>query len=170
MTPPENYFRFFPKLPIIGVDNNRAAVYTWGSERKNKMNTRNKTTQHGSRNEYKGVCIRKDLRLAIYLRDRFSCLYCMRDLSDAEPFDITLDHINTNSRGGTNDAGNLATSCRSCNCARGDKPLARFAGPETRAHIRRNLRRSIRAYRKLAKALISGETGFEDTIEIVRSR
>ena len=123
------------------------------------MNTRSKETKHGSRNNYKGVCIRKDLRLAIYLRDDFRCVYCLADLRDAQPFDISLDHIKPQSQGGTNEASNMITACRSCNCSRGDKPLARFAGPETRKHVRRNLSRSIGKYRVMAKALIAGETG-----------
>lgn len=121
-------------------------------------NGRTGARANDSRRAYKGVCIRKDLRLAIYLRDRFTCLYCLRDLHDAEPTDITLDHVRCESDGGSNDASNLITACRACNCSRQDKPLARFAGPETRAHIRRNCKRSIGPCRKLAKAIIAGET------------
>ncbi len=102
--------------------------------------------------------------MAIYLRDRFTCLYCLRDLHDAEPADITLDHLATKSDGGTNDEGNLVTACRHCNCKRQDKPLARYASRETIKHIRRNTRRSLKKYRVLAKALIAGEAGFEATI------
>lgn len=108
--------------------------------------------------EYKGVCIRKDLRLAIYLRDAFRCLYCCKDLHGVDPTDITLDHVKCDSDGGSNDPSNLITSCRHCNCSRQDKPLARFAGPETRADIRRNTKRKIAQYRTMAKALIAGET------------
>lgn len=116
------------------------------------------TANNGRSNgKYKGVCIRPDLRLAIYLRDRFVCLYCLRDLHDAHPTDITLDHLIPDSKGGSNDPANLITACRSCNCARQDKPLARFAGPETRKHIARNRARSIAKYRRLAKAIIAGE-------------
>lgn len=111
-----------------------------------------------SRRAYKGVCLRKDLRLAIYLRDRFCCVYCLRDLHDAAPSDITLDHVVCESDGGGNTPDNLVTACRACNCSRQDKPLARFAGPEARAHIRRNTRRSITRYRRLAKAIIEGST------------
>ena len=111
-----------------------------------------------SSGKYKGVCIRPDLRLAIYLRDRFTCLYCLRDLHDAHPTDITLDHLIPDSKGGSNDPANLITACRSCNCARQDKPLARFAGPETRKHIARNRARSIAKYRRLAKSIIAGES------------
>jgi len=114
-----------------------------------------------SKHQAPGQWIRADKRLAIYLRDRFTCLYCCRDLHDADPSDITLDHIVCRSSGGSNDASNLVTACRACNCSRQDKPLARFAGREARAHIRRNLRRSLKRYRVLAKAILAGECGDE---------
>jgi len=104
-----------------------------------------------------GSWIRPEKRLAIYLRDRFTCIYCLADLHDAKPFDITLDHVKTRSNGGHNHESNLVTACRSCNSARQDKPLSRFAGPETIKHIRRNTRRSLKKYVTLAKALIAGE-------------
>ena len=121
-------------------------------------NTRSNETRHGSRNTYKGVCLRKDLRLAVYLRDGFRCVYCCRDLHGAHPTDVTLDHVRPQADGGSNDAGNLVTACRACNCSRQDKPISRFAGPETRADIRRLTRRAIRRYRVLAKAIIEGTT------------
>jgi len=117
-----------------------------------------------SRYQPTGQWIRPEKRLAIYLRDRFTCLYCCRDLHDAPPTDITLDHIVAKSDGGGNGEDNLVTACRACNCSRQDKPLARFAGPETRTHIRRNLRRSLKPYKLLAKALIAGECGFEEAL------
>jgi len=121
-------------------------------------NQRSKETKHGSRNAYKGVCLRKDLRLAIYLRDSFRCVYCCCDLHGAHPMDITLDHVRANADGGDNSPANLVTACRACNCSRQDKPLARFAGVETRKDIRRLTARSITRYRRLAKAIIAGET------------
>lgn len=122
------------------------------------MNARNKMTRHGSRNQYKGVCLRKDLRLAIYLRDRFTCLLCLQDLHGASPSDITLDHVHVHADGGSNEPTNLYVCCRTCNCSRQDKPLARVAGPETRAHIRRNTARKIGPYRAMSKAIIAGTT------------
>ena len=116
-----------------------------------------KTTTRNGKHQAAGAWIRTDKRLAIYLRDRFTCLFCLADLHDADPSDITLDHIICRSDGGTHDEMNLVTCCRSCNCSRQDKPLARFAGKETRIHIRRNTRRSLKSYRKLAKAILSGE-------------
>jgi len=118
-----------------------------------------KTAKNGRNTSrgYRGVQIRPDLRLAIYLRDRFTCVYCLADLHGAHPQDVTLDHVCPDSKGGSNDASNLVTACRSCNCSRQDKPLNRFASPEARQHIRRNTRRSITKYRRLAKAIIGGE-------------
>ena len=124
------------------------------------------TDRKRARNSHQptGQWIRADKRLAIYLRDRFLCLYCLRDLHDAPPTDITLDHVRAKSDGGGNGEDNLVTACRTCNCSRQDKPLTRFAGPETRAHVRRNVKRSLKPYRTLAKALIAGECGFEEAL------
>lgn len=131
--------------------------------RKREKTMATKKTSRNGKNQASGQWIRTDKRLAIYLRDRFLCMYCCRDLHGADPMDITLDHIRCQSRGGSNSETNLVTSCRSCNCSRQDKPLSRFAGKETIAHIRRNTRRSLAKYRKLAKAILSGEINHEDT-------
>lgn len=124
----------------------------------NGRNGKNGVARGRNRSGYKGVCCRPDLRLAIYLRDSFRCAYCCCDLHGAHPTDITLDHVVADSDGGTNEPSNLVTACRKCNCARQDKPLNRFAGPETRADIRRLTARSINRFRRLAKAIIAGET------------
>lgn len=116
-----------------------------------------------------GRWIRVEKRLAIYLRDSFRCVYCCADLHGADPRDITLDHVKPKADGGTNHESNLVTACRACNCQRQDTPLARFCGPETRKDIRRLTSRVLRPFLKLAKALISGETGFEETITQCRS-
>lgn len=112
-----------------------------------------------------GQWIRTDKRLAIYLRDRFSCLYCLRDLHGADPADITLDHVVPVSDGGKNAPDNLVTACRHCNCTRQDQPVERFAGRETQAHIHRNLRRDLKPYRKLAKAILAGELEYDAALE-----
>jgi hypothetical protein len=51
---------------------------------------------------------------------------------------------------------------RKCNCSRQDRPIERSVSALALADIRRNCRRSMAKYRKLAKALISGEVGFEE--------
>lgn len=64
--------------------------------------------------------IRKDKRLAIYIRDGLACVYCGRGVEDGAQ--LTLDHIRPYSKGGKNTAKNLVTCCHTCNSARGDRP------------------------------------------------
>jgi len=106
-----------------------------------------------------GNWIRPEKRLAINLRDNMTCIYCLRDLHGADPRDITLDHLVCRVDGGANHETNLITACRSCNSRRQDTPLNRFASAATRAHIRRNVRRSLKPYIKLAKAYFSDKVG-----------
>jgi Restriction endonuclease len=98
-------------------------------------------------------------RLAIYLRDSFTCLICLKDLRGAHPSDVTLDHIICWIDGGSDHETNLYTCCRSCNSSRKDKPLARFAAPEALKNIRRNTRRQLASYLTLSSALIAGRAG-----------
>lgn len=68
--------------------------------------------------------IRQEKRLAIYIRDDFTCQHCGLDLHNIRPSDgfrITLDHIVPVAREGTNNATNLITSCSTCNERRGTK-------------------------------------------------
>lgn len=101
--------------------------------------------------------IRKEKRLAIYIRDGFSCAYCGRDLRGAEPCEVTLDHLLPRCVGGGNEATNLITACRSCNSSRQDKPWASYAtgGSIDRIEQLRNTPLNV----KLTKALIAGTAG-----------
>ena len=110
-----------------------------------------------------GTWIRPVSRLAIYLRDGFRCLYCCADLHGADPRDVTLDHLIARVDGGGNTAANLVTACRTCNSSRQDQGWTRFASPEARIEIRRNVRRSMTTYRALAGAIIRGDTQAEET-------
>jgi 5-methylcytosine-specific restriction endonuclease McrA len=65
-----------------------------------------------------GTWIRPESRQAIYKRDNFKCQVCGEDLSEADPENITLDHIVQRKDGGGNDASNLRTCCRPCNCGK----------------------------------------------------
>jgi len=66
--------------------------------------------------------IRQEKRLALYMRDNFSCLYCGKGIEEAEMV-LTLDHVQH--RGG-NDASNLVTACLDCNMSKGWRSLERF--------------------------------------------
>lgn len=69
--------------------------------------------------------VRQEKRLAIYLRDGLSCAYCGASVEDGAQ--LSLDHVQPHSKGGSNDASNLVTCCSRCNSARGDRPVAAFA-------------------------------------------
>jgi 5-methylcytosine-specific restriction endonuclease McrA len=75
----------------------------------------------------KGCWIRKEKRLALYIRDRFTCQYCGKDLIAVNSSDITLDHLTPRSEGGNNEATNLITACKSCNCGRQAKAYYEYA-------------------------------------------
>lgn len=124
-----------------------------------KAQKRSKTGRH-----HNGRWITRKARLALYLRDGFTCLYCLKDMHGAHPTDISLDHVVPRSTMTctAQDPRNLVTCCRSCNCQKGDKPLNRFAGPETRQHIRRNCNRSMTRYTRLAGAILDDTAGSDD--------
>lgn len=126
---------------------------------KSMRNAKNKVAGYKKMNG--GSWITSHKRLAINLRDSMICIYCLTDLHGSDPRDITLDHLVCRVDGGTNEATNLVTACRSCNSSRGDKPLSRFASVETRKQIRRNTRRNLAPFVKLAKAFITGNVGDE---------
>ena len=102
-----------------------------------------------------GQWIRREKRLAIYIRDGFRCQYCGRDLRRAAPADVTLDHLTPASRGGSNDATNLITTCRHCNCARQDRPWRRYATGGAVERIQRMRRRALNM--ALAKDIVERE-------------
>lgn len=72
--------------------------------------------------------ISKSTRFRIFARDRFTCRYCGRQ-SDVVPLEV--DHLIPVAQGGTNDDGNLITSCFDCNRGKGAKTLAQSAPTET---------------------------------------
>lgn len=116
---------------------------------------------------------RKDLRLAIYLRDGMACMWCGSAVEDGAQ--LALDHVVPKSRGGTDTADNLVCSCAKCNSVRQDRPASEFArvaaeyvGGATpdallRA-IRNHTRRQIKSYRKDAKAIIARRGSWRDAL------
>lgn len=60
------------------------------------------------------------LRLEIYERDGFKCVYC------GSRKRLSLDHVTAESNGGATDKGNLVTACRPCNSRKQTKTLADF--------------------------------------------
>ena len=68
--------------------------------------------------------IRKEKRLAIYLRDGLACCYCGCGIEDGVK--LTLDHIKPHSKGGSNLPKNLITACVHCNSSRGNRTMKAF--------------------------------------------
>lgn len=60
------------------------------------------------------------VRMQILRRDSFKCIYCG---ATAENDTLEIDHIIPASKGGTNDPGNLAVACRTCNIGKGNKSV-----------------------------------------------
>ena len=109
-----------------------------------------------------GNWIRRDKRLAIYLRDGEACVWCGATQEDGAVF--SLDHVTPCELGGDNTEANLVTSCMSCNCSRRDKTVRQWLaylrdnGVDTSklaAKVRRHVSRKLTSYRKLAKQIIS---------------
>jgi hypothetical protein len=118
------------------------------------------------RGDWQGMnWIRQEKRLAIYLRDGLACVWCGSSAEGGSQ--LSLDHLRPHSRGGSNEASNLVTSCTRCNSARGNRPAALFAqhvatylnhGIDARnivRHVRNCAARSLAAHTIEAKKMIA---------------
>lgn len=110
--------------------------------------------------------ITKEKRLAIYIRDNFTCCYCGSSLKSADPNLVTLDHlvprnVKVSHGGGGNEATNLVTACKSCNSSRQDKEWTSFAPGGAYDRIMTLRYQSLNM--PLAKALIAGTCGDAET-------
>jgi hypothetical protein len=116
-----------------------------------------------------GKWIRPEKRLAIYLRDRFTCTWCGEKLTE---LNATLDHLSPQSNGVNNLSKNLVSSCKRCNSARGNRSMTEFAlvvasyinHGETCENILRRIRRRRRRRLSIewAKALIGLHRSFSE--------
>lgn len=112
-------------------------------------------------------------RLAIYLRDGFTCVYCGKNLTDLPANQRSIDHIVAVADGGTNDPANLATCCKKCNDTKQAKTAWQFIFDMWRHDIDRlvevqtNLRNRLATplNRKLAKAIIAGTLDLSDVLK-----
>lgn len=96
----------------------------------------------------------KRVRLAIYIRDKFRCQYCGRDLRNANPREVTLDHLKPQCKGGSHEPSNLITACLSCNSRRQHTPWRRYATGGAVERIKRVIRRPLNI--ALARAILRG--------------
>ena len=110
--------------------------------------------------------LRKERRLAIYMRDGFACVYC------GAGNELTLDHLIPYERGGSHDSENLATCCKSCNASRGMAPWKLFAKTaKTIAKIEMLRMRSVDGPGSLvqsAKVYLARTSGFVNAVAAAR--
>ena len=104
---------------------------------------------------YGGKWITPERRLAIYLRDEFTCAYCGVKMFQFKPGKIALDHLKPRSKGGSNESSNLVTACSLCNSQRGATPWQKYATGGAIERINRARRRKVNL--ALAKAIIAGQ-------------
>lgn len=57
-------------------------------------------------------------RKYVYVRDNFTCQYCEENFFESE---LTVDHVQPKSRGGSNEWENLVTCCKKCNIKKGNR-------------------------------------------------
>lgn len=65
--------------------------------------------------------ISKSTRFEVFKRDSFTCQYCGAKAPEAV---LQLDHIDPHSKGGSDEAINLITSCVACNSGKSDRRLS----------------------------------------------
>lgn len=88
--------------------------------------------------------VRRSLRMAIYARDHFDCVYCRLVFPlCTDGRGLTLDHVKPRSRGGRNTAANLVTACKRCNSSRGNRPLTRKQLRRVNAALEKSINRKL---------------------------
>lgn len=101
-------------------------------------------------------------RLAIYLRDNVSCIYC------GASQDLTLDHVVCHSHNGSDKHNNLVTACRSCNSKRGNQTIESFASKNQITKVLYLVTQDINLYTELAKVLIK-ENKYSAALKIAKN-
>lgn len=94
------------------------APHNWGGRQFTSDSSAERVKRHRAKREAAGLKSQwtapKKLRIAVYTRDNFQCVYCESEEN------LSLDHRTPEIRGGTHDIENLQTTCTSCNGAKRD--------------------------------------------------
>jgi hypothetical protein len=116
--------------------------------------------------------IRKNKRLALYLRDGMACAYCGATMEGGAQ--LSLDHVDPRANGGKNHCANLITACMTCNRFKGDRELAEFCdsigaymdvpGEAVLAHVQALLKLDMRFYKQFANDLMGRRTSWRNVL------
>jgi 5-methylcytosine-specific restriction endonuclease McrA len=139
-----------------------------------KQQTKGKTMSKPKKRTQGMNWIRKNKRLAIYLRDGMACAYCGSTIEDG--ITLTLDHITPYSKGGTNSESNLITCCGKCNSVRQDrniedwaKNVAGYIGNVSKskilAYIKKQTSKKLTTFKKEANELMSRRASWTDCLK-----
>ena len=130
--------------------------------------------------------LRPDKRLAIYLRDNHTCLWCNKHSDKVD--ELQVDHLDPYTHNKEdplrNDPSNLITACRPCNSRRKDMSLEEYAevmSGRTRQKVQTIIKRItvqtsqiITFYRAEAKAILAkqdaGDADADDLVQSTRAR
>jgi len=107
---------------------------------------------------------REKIKMEVYKRDRFTCVYCGLDLrSDFErksighrqKIGITVDHLRPKSLGGEYTLENLVTACVQCNTDKADKYYEKDTTKTKRATSPRPFLQTVLHYWRIASSVAS---------------
>lgn len=94
------------------------------------------------------------LRLAVFIRGGFHCAYCGVDMRDFNPRDVTIDHLECQSKGGKHQQDNMIGACRPCNSSRKVKPWREYATGGAILRIENEIAQPLNV--ELAREIIRG--------------
>ena len=109
--------------------------------------------------------IRKERRLAIYIRSGFICAYCGKGLKDCKPNEMGLDHLEDlvddgGHVGANNESSNLVMSCTRCNSQRVNREWRNYAPAGAQDRIESIRYQALNM--DLARAIIAGTAVWAD--------
>ena len=145
-----------PSIYPVKVTPEEFGVYLTGED---EMTKERRKQKDGNSRKFK---IKKNKRLALYLRDSFTCAFCKLDMKGMDARLITLDHIKPRAQGGTDDPTNLVTACLRCNCVKKDANITTFCGKDKANAIRKQARVDLTPFRATANAILKGLEGYGD--------
>ena len=102
----------------------------------------------------------------------FTCAYCEQRMElkygDTE-LAFTIDHIEAQVHGGTDNIFNLTFCCQSCNSMKKDKDADWFADNVKRLKLRKNKRETFKARKATEKDKLTRES-FKDIFEVMNAK